>query len=206
MNEEKQDSLQVLSDIRNMMDRSSRVLSLSGWSGIWAGLVALAATAVAYLKLEKITDFFKPEMMGFVDFFLLLALTTLFVAVVGAFYFSYRKNKKQGHTTFNKAAKNMVISMCIPMFAGGWMCIIFLAGNDWIYIIPTMLIFYGLTLINSSKYTVSDIRWLGLLEVITGCFATLSPELGLYFWAFGFGILHIVYGIIMWSKYDRKQA
>lgn len=215
MNTPKEDSLQVLNDIRTMMDRSSRVLSLSGWSGIWAGIVALVASTVAHQWIEEMAAAYETS-EGFFGIllagieiskhFLLLAVVTFGVALFGAFYFSYRKNQKEGHKTFNASAKRMVVSMAIPMAAGAWMVLYFLSEGQIFNLVPTMLIFYGMTLINSSKYTISDIRWLGLFEIITGCFATLRPEWGLYFWAFGFGILHIVYGIIMWSKYDRKQA
>lgn len=206
MTHHKEESLQVLADIKSIMDRSSRVLSLSGWSGIWAGLVALAATGIAYRSYSDVPGSAAPSMNAFVQELVVLALLTLVVAVAGAFYFSYRKNKKQGQVTFNTAARKMIISMCIPMLAGGWMCAAFILNEDFIYVVPVMLITYGLTLINSSKYTISDIRWLGLFEVLTGCIAFLRPEWQLYFWAFGFGVLHIIYGFIMWNKYDRRGA
>lgn len=206
MTHHKEESLQVLQDIRSIMDRSSRVLSLSGWSGIWAGLVALVATGIAYQKTAAVPFASGAAISALVDELALLALLTLIVAVTGAFYFSYRKNKKQGQRTFNAAARKMIISMCIPMLAGGWMCGVFMMNADFGYIIPTMLVVYGLTLINSSKYSISDIRWLGLFEVLLGCIAFLKPEWHLYAWGLGFGILHIIYGFIMWHKYDRKGA
>lgn len=206
MTHHKEESLQVLADIKSIMDRSSRVLSLSGWSGIWAGLVALAATGIAYRKSADISLSEGQDIQPLVHELVVLALLTLIVAVAGAFYFSYRKNKRQGQVTFNAAARKMTISMCIPMLAGGWMCGAFILNADFMYVVPVMLIIYGLTLINSSKYTISDIRWLGLFEVLTGCIAFLKPEWQLYFWAFGFGVLHIIYGFIMWNKYDRKGA
>lgn len=68
---------------------------------------------------------------------------------------------------------------------------------------PATLVFYGLALLNASKYTLSDIRYLGLLEIVTGLMATFFIEYGLLFWAFGFGLLHIVYGIFMYYKYEK---
>jgi hypothetical protein len=204
MNMHQEESLNVLADIRNIMDRSSRVLSLSGWSGIWAGLVAILASILGYQKLQGIDSFLPHELIGLVDYFFYLALATFLLALLGAFYFTYKKNKKQGSTTVNPAAKRMIISMSIPMLAGAWMVFFFLYEAQFLYLVPTMLIFYGMTLINSSKYTISDIKWLGLLEIICGCLSTLKLEWGLLFWAVGFGCLHIIYGIIMWRKYDRK--
>ncbi|RYD98845.1 MAG: hypothetical protein EOP54_06295 [Sphingobacteriales bacterium] len=206
MTSHKEESLQVLADIKSIMDRSSRVLSLSGWSGIWAGLVALAAAGIAGQRFSDVPFPGGKERVALAGELLILALLNLVVAISGAFYFSYRKNKKQGQVTFNAAARKMIISMGIPMLAGGWMCGAFILNADFAYVVPVMLITYGLTLINSSKYTISAIRWLGLFEVLTGCIAFLKPEWQLYFWAFGFGVLHIIYGFIMWNKYDRKGA
>jgi hypothetical protein len=66
-----------------------------------------------------------------------------------------------------------------------------------------MLIFYGLALINASKYTYNDIRYLGISELLIGLCSTLFLGYGLFFWAAGFGLAHIVYGALMYFKYDK---
>lgn len=209
MNERQQASLEVLTEIRSIMHKSSRFLSLSGWSGIWAGATALVASAFAYMSYREL--YLEPPvgeglvLMSRVVFpFVVLAAATLAIAVLGALFFTWRKNRKQGEATFTAAARKLAISMMIPMCAAGLFILCFIQNRDFAYIVPASLIFYGLTLINSSKYTFSDIRYLGLSEVIIGCIALFIPEMGLYLWALGFGIMHIVYGTIMWFKYDRK--
>lgn len=211
MTQEKEDSLKVLQDIKSIMDRSSRVLTLSGWSGIWAGVVAIVASVIAHtwisnfkalpadLQLSQLT-----LEVSLVEQLIILAILTFLFAVAGAFFFSYRKNKRENHKTFNAAAQRMIISMAIPMAAGAWLIAIFLRDGNYDYLVACSLVFYGLTLINSSKYTTSEIRWLGLLEVGLGCIAILFPLHDIYFWAFGFGVLHIVYGIIISRKYEKK--
>ena len=60
--------------------------------------------------------------------------------------------------------------------------------EGWNYVAPTCLVFYGLALVNASKYTLTDIRYLGLLEIVLGCICMYYPHEGLYFWAtVGFG-------------------
>ena len=211
MTQEKEDSLKVLQDIKSIMDRSSRVLTLSGWSGIWAGAVALVASVIAHFWIsdfKALPDNLKFDQLSsgvsLVEHLIVLALATFLFAVAGAFFFSYRKNKKENHKTFNTAAQRMIISMAIPMAAGAWLISIFLRDGNYDYLVPSSLVFYGLTLINTSKYTTSEIRWLGLLEVGLGCVAILFPRQDIYFWAFGFGVLHIVYGIIISRKYEKK--
>jgi len=66
---------------------------------------------------------------------------------------------------------------------------------------PLTLIFYGLALVNASKYTLSEIRSFGIAEIVLGLIAMAFIGYGLLFWAIGFGLLHIIYGIIMHVRY-----
>lgn len=214
MNSEQKDtSLETLQEIRSIMERSARFLSLSGWSGIWAGLVALAGAGVAYKWLNE-GSFFEEEgvlagpgsyfLNGYFIRYFALAIVVFLTAFAGGFYFTYRKNKQVGIKIWNTASRKMVINLAIPLIAGAIITFAFAWRGDWIYVSPACLIFYGLALINGSKYTVSDIKYLGLTEVILGCAGLfINPGYGLYLWAFGFGVLHIFYGIIMWRKYDQ---
>ena len=94
----------------------------------------------------------------------------------------------------------------IPLFAGGLFVLGLLYHNEWHFVAPACLIFYGLALVNASKYTLSDIRYVGIIEILLGAVNMYFAEYSLWFWAVGFGVLHIVYGLIMWWKYDRKIA
>ncbi len=218
MHQEQQDSsLATLREIRTIMERSARLLSLSGWSGIWAGLVALTGSAIAYVRLQTAgPGSFEPS--GYnpinhtyarditINNLLLLALAVFLVALAGGYYFTYRKNRKQGISIWNSASRKMVISMMIPIAVAALLILVLLHNGDLDYITPICLILYGMALFNGSRYTISDIRYLGLLEIILGCVALFVSgwEWSLYLWAFGFGVLHILYGIIMWRKYDQQ--
>lgn len=214
--EQKDTSLETLQQIRSIMERSARFLSLSGWSGVWAGAVALIGAGVAGKWLEDFTfvqptdRYYRlPGLSGHVDqyFFryLILAIFIFLLAFAGGFYFTYRKNNKAGIKMWNSASRKMVINLAIPLAAGAITTLAFAYHGDWIYVSPCCLIFYGLALINGSKYTVSDIKYLGLTEVLLGCTGLfINPGYGLWLWALGFGVLHIVYGIIMWRKYDQS--
>lgn len=135
-----------------------------------------------------------------------LAALTFCVAGIGAFYFTLRKAKKQGQTIWGAASKKLLLSVMIPLMAGGLFCIAFLMSGDDYYVGPACLAFYGLALVNGGKYTLGEIRYLGYSELLLGCICLFFPGYGLYFWAAGFGVMHILYGIIMWSKYDKQEA
>ena len=98
----------------------------------------------------------------------------------------------------------MLIHIAFPMIIGFFVWLAFALKGEEEYIAGMLLIFYGLGLINGSKYTVNDIRILGVANVVLGIFALFFTQYGLYFWATGFGLGHIVYGVYMWMRYERK--
>ncbi len=217
MQDDKVASLETLKDIHGIMERSSRFLSLSGWSGVWAGCTALAGAGVARWWLNDIPYFYTSVYKDSAPFtemsadyrsilykFVLLAIGVLVVALAGGYYFTYRKAKKDGVAMLNSSSRRMFIELAIPLCAGGIFASAFLWHGLELYVAPICLAFYGLALINGSKYTLSDIRYLGIAEVALGCLSLFVRGYGLLLWAIGFGVLHILYGIIMWRKYDTK--
>jgi hypothetical protein len=202
-------SLETLRDIRRMMERSSRFISLSGLSGVSAGVCALIGAYVAHLWIKDYAGSFGIESLpiGTRDVFLWqmigLAAAVLVAALVTSTWFTWRKARKSRLPIWDHASKRLAVNMAIPLAAGGFFVIGLLNRAGWAYVAPTCLVFYGLALVNASKYTLTDIRYLGLLEIALGCISMYFPHEGLYFWAAGFGVLHIVYGLIMWWKYER---
>lgn len=203
-------SLETLQDIKRMMERSSRFISLSGLSGVSAGICALVGAYIArgmingYIRDSgaegfrvDTRDLFELRMFG-------LAMAVLVAALLTSTFFTWRKARKNQLPIWDHASKKLAINMAIPLVAGGVFVIGLLQHGGWNYVAPACLVFYGLALVNASKYTLTDIRYLGLLEIALGCICMYFPHEGLYFWTGGFGILHIIYGLIMWWKYERK--
>ena len=194
----------TLAEIRGMMERSSRFISLSGYSGIFAGIYALIGAAFAYnvmggglfpsdyqIELDNITKLY---LVG--DAFLVLI-----ASIATGIWFTTRKAKKKNLPIWDSTTRRLLINLMMPLITGGLFCLILIYHNLAIMLAPAMLIFYGLALVNASKYTFHDIRYLGILEVLTGLLSAWKLEYGLAFWAFGFGVLHICYGIAMQIKY-----
>lgn len=207
-----EEQLNALKDIRQMMDRSSRFISLSGLSGVFAGGIALIGAFFANQEIEK---FFAKRGYSYgvegemdLEFNLIkLGLIILVVALAGGVLFTYRKSQRNNLPIWDKTSKSLLINLMTPLFAGGLFIIALLLNhpNTVSIIAPSCLIFYGLALINASKYTFSDIKYLGYLEVILGLACMFFIGYGLMFWAFGFGVLHIIYGLLMYFKYERGQ-
>ncbi|TCJ14294.1 hypothetical protein EPD60_09845 [Flaviaesturariibacter flavus] len=212
MNEQTQ-SLETLQDIRRMMNRSSRFLSLSGLSGIAAGIWGLAGSWAAGRRIGAYYDDYTRGGYTNHDFaelklhLMVLAAIVLVLAVASAFFFTWRRARRQRLPLWDRTSRTLAINMLIPLVTGGLLILSLLMGyNDWRFVAPLSLIFYGLALVNGSKYTVNDIRYLGVLEILLGLIATRYVGYGLYFWAIGFGVLHIIWGFFMWWKNERGEA
>ena len=198
--------------IRQMMERSSKFLSLSGLSGVFAGLCALAGAAIAYfLILDSGNVYYDEHLRSLVGEstasirIKLIAdgLLVLLIALSGAFYFSMRKAKKNHQKLWNKTTKNLLLYLFIPLVVGGLFSIIMIWQENAHLVAATTLIFYGLALVNAGKFTFGEIHYLGLIEIILGLVAAIFIHYGLLIWTVGFGAMHIVYGLIMYQKYEQ---
>ncbi len=217
MNKQEQ-HLETLQEIRSLMERSTRFLSLSGLSGVAAGTFALlgAGAVFTYLGVSPLDPASYQEMrhmqlsggkkwgMEYDTFLLVTGAIVMILATLSGLYFTKRKATKGGYPLFDASAKRLAWNIIVPLGAGGLFCLILLLKHNLVYLIaPATLLFYGLTLINASKYTLDDLRTLGYAEVLLGLLATWFSGYGLLFWSIGFGILHIIYGIKMYWKYER---
>lgn len=191
--------------IREMMEKSSKFLSLSGLSGVMIGITALFGAAFAYFYLLRDPSLTDYNHMQEMIILLVDAIFVLVISIGGGIYFSYKKAKKNGQKFFNKMAYRILYSLAVPLVAGGLFCLIYLFRGDLRTVISGTLLFYGLALVNASKYTYGEIHYLGLTEILLGLAAALLGRYGILFWTLGFGVSHIVYGLAMYVKYDRKS-
>lgn len=207
-NDERQ--LEAIHDIRKMMKESSKFLSLSGIAGVAAGSYALVGAYAADRILQTglaagyIADE-DPSAVNLVFKLSLIGMAVLAASVVTAYVLSAQKARRMNQVLFDHTSKKVFWSMSIPLAVGGVFCFSLLYHQYFLLLCPAMLLFYGLALFNSSKYTMPEIKYLALLQVGLGLVSGFVPEYGLLLWSAGFGFLHIIYGFIMWSKYDRQN-
>lgn len=202
------ESLQELRHIKKMMERSTKFSSVSGFSAIAAGLCALAGiwTAVQEIAVWKLrhndnTKEFSDELATRL---FITAAITFAAASVTAFIFIYLRSKRLGVPVLGMSARRVIINIAIPLFAGGLFIFRLATSGTFELIAPACLIFYGLALVNASKYTLSEIKYLGYTEITIGIINLWILSYGLIFWGIGFGLVHIIYGIITWWKYERN--
>ena len=201
---ESKDYLKDISEIKDLMNKSSRFISLSGLSGVLAGIYAIIGAAFAYWLVMEYSNGTllldgKIYRLVMLDLFLIA-----FLSVATGIFLTMRKAKKNGAKIWDSSSRRLLINFLIPLIAGGLYILIILNQHKYGQTGALMLIFYGLALINASKYSIGDIRYLGYIEVVLGLICALYPGYGFWLWTLGFGVMHIVYGAVMHFKYDVK--
>ncbi|WP_029036412.1 hypothetical protein [Salinimicrobium xinjiangense] len=203
-----QEYVRDLSEIRSMMERSSKFMSLSGLSGIMAGIYALIGAYIVYrlfygnqAGIESTGD--GQMLQGNITEIFLLAISVLILAIGTAIFLSWKKSQKSGEKLWHSAARRLTFNMTVPLLTGGILIILLLIKGLTEYIAATTLIFYGLALFNASKFTFQELKSLSLIEIGLGLIAFHFTGYELLLWALGFGLMHILYGIYMHLKYEK---
>lgn len=206
----KEDQLhQELSSIRNMMERSSKFISLSGIAGVLAGIYAIIGAIIAYLLIRSDaggTGLNFTELVNKLGYLIIIALAVLILSIATGLLLSYRKAKRVGQSIWGKTSRTLLYNMAIPLITGGMLVTILLYQGYWNMLLPVTLIFYGIALVNAGNFTYTDVKYLGLTEIVLGLAAVCAPAYGLILWTIGFGVLHIIYGTVMYIKYDREST
>jgi hypothetical protein len=202
----KTDYYEQISEIRSIMVKSSRFLSLSGLSGIIIGIYAITgaitAASIIYLPNGNFRKFYVNDILPPL---FIIGMSVLILSIVTGLILNHREAKKKNTSIFSPASLKMMANIFFPLAIGGIFSLIMIYRGYWGIIAPNMLIFYGLALINGGRYTLSEIRKLGYIDVFLGLICAILPGYGLIFWTIGFGVLHIIYGSIMYNKYQRKN-
>ena len=191
------------------MNKSSRFISLSGLSGVLAGIYALIGAYMAYdiiYVTQTPSDDYKTLVLYELEMIQLFAIAFIVVmlSIVTGILLSWKKAKKHNEKIWDTTSKRLVANFLIPLLTGGFVILFMIEKEVYLYVAPLTLIFYGLALVNASKYTLGDVRYLGLTLIVLGISSAWFLGYGLFFWALGFGVCHIIYGASMYFKYDRK--
>lgn len=207
--------LDQLRDIKSLMERSSRFISLSGLAGVFSGLFALFGAAAAYWRVnlapwalrDTDTPFGTGRIVhidsGVAWFLALDGLLVLLASILVSYYFTKRKADRKQQPLWGVYSRHMLVNLSVPLVTGGIFCLVLFYHGLIGLIAPATLVFYGLALMNAGRFSLEEISYLGLSEIILGLVCLIFLGYGLIFWALGFGVLHIVYGILMYVRHDR---
>ncbi len=216
--EDSQKHLEHLAEIRSLMERSTRFLSLSGLSGVWAGGCALVGAFFVrnYVEAQYLGEYEYGDVyydrsgldpnaggLGYEMTLMLTAVAVLAAALAGGWFFTARKARLRNEPFWDASSRRLFWALMVPLITGGIFCLALLYRNMVAFLAPSTLVFYGLALLNGSKFTLGDVRSLGLFQIGLGLAGMFVPGFGLELWAIGFGLLHILYGAWMYYKYDK---
>lgn len=197
--------LAEIKEIRKMMEDSSRFLSLSGLSGILIGIYALTGAIIFYLKMNTPQAIEYSNSIEIITLMVFIAATVLVVSLITVVLLTYKRASKAGKKIWNPGSRLMLLNLAIPLVSGGLLILIFIFNGVYEIIAPGCLIFYGLALVNAAKFTRQEIFYLGIFQVSLGVLAALIPAWGLLFWTLGFGLMHIIYGTLMYFRYEHSS-
>lgn len=202
-----EDLVKEIASIRNLMEKSSKFISISGISSVLIGTYALLGAAYAYYEIYGFDS-----QMGYRDHYvnepviivklLVTAMLVLFASIFTGVYMAIKKAKSNRQSIWNTTSRSLLYAMAVPLCTGGLFALISIFKENYTTVASILLIFYGLALTAGSNYTFNEIKGLGILEIVLGLLALLFPGNGIIFWALGFGVLHIIYGIIVHKKYE----
>jgi len=210
------DYLEDIKEIRSIMERSSKFISLNTVSGVFVGIIALIGAAAAYfyshgyLEIDNLqfnlSNTSIHSLPQLVAFYVVDAVCILTASILVSMWLTIRKARKNSLPIWDITSKRLFINMMIPLSVGGIFCLILIYHELYVLLAPSTLLFYGLALFNSSKYTMKGIKYLGIAEILLGLTSAFFLGLGFFFWVLGFGIVHIVYGIINYFLYEQKSV
>jgi len=196
---EDQDYIRDISQMRSMMERSTKFFSLSGVAGVVAGIYALIGAFIVW----RVFDFDLGNHNAVLLKLIGLAAVVLLLAIGTAFFLSYKKANRRREKFWNATSRRFAINMAVPLLAGGLLILILLSKDLIGLALASTLIFYGLALYTASKFTYEEVRSMGLVQVLLGLAAAYLEEYGLLFWTLGFGVVNIIYGIYLHYRYER---
>lgn len=199
---ENKEALNTLNDIKEMMERSSKFKAISGLSIIIIGILASLVSVYIYFFLGDYHINTPAKWRTTV----IIAIALLVVAFTTVFVMSYLKAKRLNlRFTFDTTMRRLLLNFFIPMVAGGLLCIALLTQQHYGLVSSITLIFYGLALINCSHFSYHELRYLGYAELVLGLIDCFMVDYAVLTWFLGFGVFHIIFGIIFMLKYGRRD-
>ncbi len=196
--------LKDIAEIRSLMERSSRVQSLSGLAGILAGVYALvgAYTAHSFFNFRPAGAEYVPAGSAMWNV-IALGSGVLILAIATAGVLTYRRAVKIAEHLSGGAAWRLLGTVAVPLFSGGIFLLLLISMGLNGLLAPVTMIFYGLALYHAGSYTHREMKTLGLIQIVLGLLGGWRIEDSVLLWSLGFGLMHIVYGIYIHIKHER---
>jgi len=207
--------------MKKSLEQSSRFISLSGLSGVFVGFCGLLGTYIMHYLIRGDDTKSDKEMLNIISSFdyynlsvhvfvgehlIFLAIYTVIFAILFAFYLTLRRSKRENHPIWDIHIQKQLSTLSIPLIVGLIFVIKLVASANYPLIVPSLLLFYGIALVNIRGLTNGDIGYLGYAFIVLGIVNLWLEGWGILFFGFGFGVLHIIYGTVTFIIYERHTV
>ena len=185
------------------MQQNSSYFSLSGLSGILVGIYGLLTVYMVHMLTSTYGDGFDGSSQLPIALLeigiLVLAVVMILVALITLRIRAKRSAKKHNEKLWSPFSKKLRFHTLILLLL--FIVILAVVANKGYYsiITPLMLLLYGIFLLNLSRL-VGRLRYLAFAELILATIAYFIYDKELLFLGLGFGIFHIIYGIVTLKK------
>lgn len=177
-----------LSFIRQTMERATEFTAVPGWGGVAMGAIALAAAALAWGS---------PPREWLVTW---LGASVAALAVGG--WAMARKARRGGTTVLSYSGRRFVLSYVPPILVGALLTVVLVRAGLHSTLPGTWLLLYGTGVVTGGAFSVRVVPLMGLCFMALGTAALFGPPAwGNGLMAAGFGLLHIVFGLIIARRY-----
>ena len=171
--------------IRETMERSQSFTAVSGVGGVLMGLIALGATFLA-VRTETIEAWVAVWMSAAV-----LSLGSALVAMT-------MKARAAGGSLLVGAGRKFAWNLTPPLLVGGLLTVAMTQMGAAALLPGVWLLLYGRGVVRGGAFSVGVVPLMGLAFMLVGAAALFAPATwGNLFMAGGFGLLHIVFGILI---------
>lgn len=184
-----QQAAESLRFIHATMERAAGFSAVPGWGGVMMGLTALLAAGVAHP-------------LRFTEMWLKVWLAAAVVATAIGLAAIVLKARRSGMPLAGPAGRKFALALS-PAIGAGAILTFVLYRNGSIRDLPgCWLLLYGTAVTSGGALSVRVVPMLGLSLMALGVAALAAPAVwGDAFLALGFGVLHIVFGIVIARRY-----
>jgi hypothetical protein len=177
-----------LSFIRDTMERATAFTAVPGWGGAAMGVTALAAAAVAAGRPA-------PR-----DWFGVWMAEAVVAAIIGSAAL-IRKSRSARTPLLSQPGRRFLLGFVPPIVVGSLLTAVLYQGGLWRALPGTWLLLYGTGVVTGGAFSVPVVPLMGLCFMAAGAAALALPAWGTAWMALGFGVLHVVFGVLIARRY-----
>ncbi len=192
------------------MQQNSTSFSSSGWSGILLGIYGLLAVYMVYTMTNSYGDGFE----GFAALpivlleigIIVLTVITILISLITLRIRAKRRSKKNNRKLWSPFSKKLRFHTLIPLLF--FIIVLVIIANKGYYssITPLLLFLYGIFLLNLSRFSSGNLKYLSIAEIILAVVAYFIYDKEILFLGLGFGIFHIFYGLFTFGKNKKTTV